>query len=220
VAIFAITVLVLMRPLVTELVRMRRAARQAVAEPPLQAEGGLPPDGLRITRFIGQGIWLAAFAGLLAAVFSAQGWRFSARLMPETAAAVGLAVIVCAAVAAAVARLGGKSVPASRTAYELTGAFGSLPEATVLARLGAETLWLGGFLAAVLVIGLMPAMALYMFLYMAIPGKTPWPVALAVTAALWVSFHLLFVELLHVPWPPSLLGDLLPGVRELTGRLI
>jgi len=140
--------------------------------------------------------------------------------MPETAAGAGLAVIACAGIAAAAARVRGKPVPASRTAYELTGAFAGLAETTVLARLGVEALWLIGFLGAVLVIGLMPAMGLYMFLYMAIPGRTPWPTALAVTAALWVSFHLLFVELLHVPWPPSLVGDLLPSLRELTGRLI
>jgi hypothetical protein len=72
----------------------------------------------------------------------------------------------------------------------------------------------------VLLIGLMPAMGLYMFLYMATVGKTPWPMALLITVALWIGFYILFVKLLHVPWPPSLLGDALPDLREWTGRLI
>lgn len=221
IAIFAVTVLVLLRPLVAELVRMRRAApgKEAIEKEVAGKEVGAPPDA-SLSRLIGQGIWVLAFTGLAAAFFSAQGWRFSARLMPQTAAAAGLAVIACAGTAAIAARLRGRSVAAAGAAWELTGAFGTLTEAAVLRRLGVETLWLVGFLGAVPVIGLMPAMGLYMVLYMTLAGRTPWPTALAVTAALWVSFHLLFVELLHVPWPPSLLGDVVPGLRELTGRLI
>jgi hypothetical protein len=30
----------------------------------------------------------------------------------------------------------------------------------------------------------------------------------------------LFEKLLHVPWPPSLLGDAFPDLRDLSGRLI
>jgi hypothetical protein len=32
--------------------------------------------------------------------------------------------------------------------------------------------------------------------------------------------YLLFVKLLHVPWPPSLLGDMVPALRAFTGRLL
>lgn len=218
VVIFTVTGLVLLRPLVAQVVRMRRAAPEAGPAPAAVSEPA--PGGMEITRLIGRGIWLAAFAALVAAVLSAQGWRLSARLMPLTAAAAGLAVIACAGIAAAAARFAGKAAPASRGAWELTGAFAGLAETTVLARLGVEALWLTGFLGAVVAVGLMPAMGVYLFLYMAIPGRTRWPTALAITAALWVSFHLLFVELLHVPWPPSLLGDLVPELRELTGRLL
>jgi hypothetical protein len=51
-------------------------------------------------------------------------------------------------------------------------------------------------------------------------GRTrPAPAAL-ITLSLWIGMYLLFVKLLHVPWPPSLLGDILPDWREITGRLI
>jgi TctA family transporter len=250
IAILAVTALVLARPLVAEVVRMVRAAprsgdqprpvvaeRRSAADKPVQDNPvqdkpvqdkpvqdkrveDKSADPAPVSRRVGQGIWVVASVGLVAAFLSAQGWRFSARLMPQTAAAAGLAVIACAGLGAVAARLRGEAAVASRTAFELAGAFGALSETTVLRRLGVETLWLLGFLGAVLVIGLMPAMGLYMFLYMAIAGRTRWPVALAVTAALWVGFHLLFVELLHVPWPPSLIGDMLPGLRELTGGLM
>ena len=223
IAIFAVTAVVLVSPLVTALFRMWRAApRGAIADRAVPSEVAPPPSSnvFSPTRVIGAGLWLVAFAGFAAAFWSAQGWRFSARLMPQTAAAAGLLVIGCAGFVAAVAKLRGKPLFATKTAYEITGTFGELAETTVYARLLVETLWLSGLLAGVLLIGLMPAIGLYMFLYMATAGKTPWPAALVIAIALWIGFYLLFVELLHVPWPPSLLGDMLPDLRELTGRLI
>ena len=173
-----------------------------------------------ITQVVGSGLWILAFTGFAAAFWSATGWRFSARLMPQTAAAAGVIVIACAGFGALLARLQGRPMLSAKTAYEVTGAFGELTETTVYARLLIEMLWLIGLLAGVLLIGLMPAMGLYMFLYMALAGKTPWAMALLITVALWLGFYILFVKLLHVPWPPSLLGDAFPDLREWTGRLI
>jgi hypothetical protein len=95
-----------------------------------------------------------------------------------------------------------------------------LAETTIYVRLLVEALWLVGLLVGVLLIGLMPAMGLYMFLYMSTAGRTRWPTALIITISLWFGFYVLFVKLLHVPWPPSLLGDVFPDLREWTGRLI
>ncbi len=69
-------------------------------------------------------------------------------------------------------------------------------------------------------IGMMPAMGLYMFFYMATVGRTRFVPSLIITVSLWIGMYLLFVKLLHVPWPPSLLGDWFPELRDLTRRLI
>jgi hypothetical protein len=55
---------------------------------------------------------------------------------------------------------------------------------------------------------------------MSTAGKTRLATAFIITVSLWVGFYFLFVKLLHVPWPPSLLGDVFPELREWTGRLI
>jgi TctA family transporter len=226
IAIFAVTLLVLARPLVTVLYRMWKPAPDgqrggdAVSGEKGTASTPASSNVFSIGQIIGPGLWAIAAVGFAAAFWSATGWRFSARLMPQTAAAAGLLVVACAGVAALLARLRGKPLIATKTAYEVSGAFGELGETTVYARLCVEISWLIGLLAGVLLIGLMPAMGLYMFLYMATAGKTPWPLALLIAAALWIGFYILFVKLLHVPWPPSLLGDALPDLREWTGRLI
>ena len=55
-------------------------------------------------QIIGLGIWVVAFLGFAGAFWSASGWRLSARLMPQTAAATGLAVVGVAALMLAAAR--------------------------------------------------------------------------------------------------------------------
>jgi TctA family transporter len=173
-----------------------------------------------IDRVVGSGLWVLAFLALAAAFWSAAGWRFSARLMPQTAAAAGLIVIACAGLAAALGKLQGKPALAKKTGHEVAGALGELAETTVYARFLVEALWLMGLLAGVMLIGLMPALGLFMFSYMSTAGRTRWPLALIITITFWIGFYILFVKLLHVPWPPSLLGDAFPGLREWTGRLI
>jgi TctA family transporter len=225
IAIFAVTALVLASPLFTALYRMWKRVPTAVGTD-LRRDGAANtpsppfPTAFSIKQFLGPGLWVIAFLGFAAAFWSTTGWRFSARLMPQTAAAAGLIVIACAGAMVALAKLQGRPILESKTAYEVVGAFGELTEKTVYARLIVEALWLVGFLIGVLLIGLMPAMGLYIFLYMSTAGKTRWPTALLITASLWIGFYVLFVKLLHVPWPPSLLGDAFPDLREWTGRLI
>jgi TctA family transporter len=233
IAIFVVTALVLVRPLVTALYRAWKptpasvyapvpAAPTMVAAVAAAAEIGPPavPATLSIGAIVGPGLWVVAFIGFAAALWSAMDWRFSARLMPQTAAAAGLAVIACAAIMTALARRRQTQAVTARTSPEAAGPFKELSESTVYARLGIEALWLVGLLTAIAAIGLLPALGLYTFSYMVTAGRTRWTLALTITTSLWVGFYLLFVKLLHVPWPPSFLGDAFPDLRELTGRLI
>jgi TctA family transporter len=171
-----------------------------------------------IDTIVGAGLWVLVFVGFAAAFWSAAGWRLSARLMPQTAAATGLIVIAIAAIAALVTKLQGGTRATAPSREHSPAAQLSAP--TVYSRLGVEALWLIGFLVGVALIGLMPAMGIYMFAYMATAGRTRWTTALIITAGLWIGFYILFDRLLHIPWPPSLLGDMFPDLRELAGRLI
>jgi TctA family transporter len=220
IAIFSVTAMVLLWPLGVALYRQWRPAPAAMRTDVAAAETPSATTGRSIDDVIGRGIWLIAALGLVAAFWSAAGWRLSARLMPQTAAASGLVVIACAAVMVLVAKLQGRPPAARRTSHEGAGPAASLDAATVYRRFGFELLWLVGFLIGVWLIGLMPTMGAFMFLYMATAGRTPWPTALVITVALWLGFYVLFGKLLHVPWPPSLIGDMFPDLREMTGRLI
>jgi hypothetical protein len=43
---------------------------------------------------------------------------------------------------------------------------------------------------------------------------------LLIAIQLWIAMYLLFNTLLHVPWPPSLLGDAFPLLRSMFAGLI
>jgi len=226
IAIFTVTALVLAWPLASALWRLRKPApgvapaAPATPEAPAGAAARRGVPWLSIDRIVGACIWSIALLSFAAAFYSATGWRLSARLMPQTAAAAGVIVIACAGLAALAAKLRGSPLVAGRTSYGIASQSEGLGEKTVYARLGAEVLWLLGLLAGVWLIGLMPAMGIYMFFYMATAGRTRWTTALLISFALWLGFYILFARLLHVPWPPSLLGDIFPDLRELSGRLI
>jgi putative tricarboxylic transport membrane protein len=78
-------------------------------------------------------------------------------------------------------------------------------------------LWLAGLMALVWVVGFIPAIAVFVFVYMHFGFRQPGWLALAcaavTTALCWFVFH----WLLAVAWPQSLLGDFFPALRSATG---
>jgi TctA family transporter len=230
IAILALTGLVLALPLLSSLWRLRRGAATtalaaahggeapapAGATEPAKAHGRGP-----IERILGPGIWVVAFVLFASAFYAATGWRLSARLMPQAASAAGLIFIAIAAVVALVAALRGRAVmAASGGGHDSGGALAALGENTIYGRLGMELGWLVGLLVGVWLIGLMPAMGIFIFAYMTTSGRTHWLRSLIITLGLWIGFYILFDRLLHVPWPPSLLGDTFPDLRDMLRRLI
>jgi hypothetical protein len=91
------------------------------------------------------------------------------------------------------------------------------PAPAVLRQSFVYFLWLAGLLGLVIVTGMIPAIALFIFGYMHLGfGEPPGRAAVcgAVTALMcWA----LFDRLLAVAWPQSLLGDLFPVLRAALG---
>ena len=65
-------------------------------------------------------------------------------------------------------------------------------------------------------LGLLPAMLIFLIGYMRFEGREPWLTASAIAAATWVTWYVLFHQILKVPWPAALLGDLVPALRSST----
>src|SRR5579862_5774545 len=77
--------------------------------------------------------------------------------------------------------------------------------------------WIVGFLIVGAGVGLLPALALLVFLLMWIEFSEGWPRAFVASGVATVLIYLLFDRVFALPWPQSLLGDIVPALRDFTG---
>ncbi len=233
-AIFALTILILARPLFGSVYRRWRGDPSDDAPDPhpstsLRERGevaklsiAIAHRPLKLIRSLDGNhvLWLIATVLFIAAIVSAMDWRLAARLMPQTAAAAGLLVIAVGGTVALVGGLRGRPIAVAHARSESKGALDGLPAREVYAGLAVQFAWLLALLVAIHLIGMMPALGLFLLSYMTLQSRVRWTTALLIAIPLWVGMYVLFVKLLHVPWPPSLLGDELPELRRFMGRLI
>jgi hypothetical protein len=71
--------------------------------------------------------------------------------------------------------------------------------------------WMAVFIALVLLAGFPVAVPLFVFAYLVLESRERWGLALALAAAAWGFFHLLFERLLHFPFEAGLIRDWLTG---------
>ena len=67
------------------------------------------------------------------------------------------------------------------------------------------SLWIGGMLAAVLLVGFQIAVPAFVFAYMRFAGREGWVLSIALALVAVLVFHLLFVTMLHLPLPPGVI---------------
>jgi len=222
IGIFVLTALILSRPLLGVAYRRLRGKPAAEAPAPISTVAPVTASAIvsPVDRIAGPTLWVLAAIGFAAAFWSAMDWRLAARLMPQTASAAGLFVTAIGGALVLATQVMGKPIGAVRARSATKGTLDGLIDSIVYSRLAVQVLWLLGLLCGVHVIGMMPALGLFMIFYMVILGRTQWITAIAIALPLWVGMYVLFVKLLHVPWPPSLLGDAFPGLRLALKRLI
>jgi hypothetical protein len=78
-------------------------------------------------------------------------------------------------------------------------------------------LWLIGFLVVGAGIGLLPALCLLTFLLMRFEFSERWVLSATCAAVATIAIYLVFDRIFALPWPQSLIGDLWPGLRDVTG---
>ena len=99
--------------------------------------------------------------------------------------------------------------------FDTSADFKGMTRKEMLSRAGAFFGWCLFYLAATALIGLLPAMLLFLIGYIRFVGREPWKTTLSVTLPPWILSYVLFHHFLRVVWPQSLLGDLLPVIRSI-----
>ncbi len=192
----------LLRPLVSRFRPRRQAAAAADAAAPAAQERVVHAQGGELVADLV--LWAGAVALFVYVLVSSSGWDIAARLMPQSLAVAGLV----AAAGFTVFRMMGK-IPPLKT-----------PDSEPLARIARQGLWLVGLVAGIKLIGMLPAIAVFAAAYMILEGRVTWLRVVLILVPFLAGLLFLFHYTLHIPWPHSLLGDLWPGLRLATGRLL
>ena len=156
----------------------------------------------------------------LVALWVSRGWPPAARLVPTAAMMIALFF----ALLNFLTEIFGNPAAALHGPAEaphLPGAEAGPHEALAPSVFQARAIrifaWIAGFLVLGACVGLLPALGLLVFLLMWLEFAEGLPRAVVASCIATVCIYLLFDRVFSLPWPQSLLGDVVPGLRDMTG---
>jgi hypothetical protein len=162
-------------------------------------------------------------------------WAFAARIVP-TIVGVG-AILFCGlslanevlgvherggapaaaaagtAPAAPAAEPGGDAKRPKKIHMDIASKTAHLPGATILSRGFMFFGWMAGFMLLMWIIGLIPAVPIFIISYMRLEGREKWRIVIPMAAAVVLLIYVVFDQLLAIPWPPTLLGTFFPMLK-------
>ena len=161
-------------------------------------------------------------AGLLCLFVAMVGtsfqWAFAARIIP-TIVGTG-AVLFCAlSLINDVFGMherdggGGAAAKSQKIHMDIASKTAHLPGKTVVTRGFLFFGWMAGFAASMALIGLIPTVPIFITTFMRVEGREPWRIVIPMAAAVVLLIYVVFDQLLAIPWPPTLLGTLLPAFK-------
>ena len=171
------------------------------------------------------------FTGLLAIGFAvtlivSSGWDYGAKLVPQVVGWTAFSMTGFLLVAGLFfapgsfkIKAGANPNEAEATAdeephFDITADYGDLSAEEILHRALVYFAWCFGFLLVAFVIGIMPAMLVFLVGYIHFEGRESWKMTVMVSGITWILSYILFHRILIIPWPQALLGDWLPFLRS------
>ena len=211
IGVLLITAYSILKPFITDLIKRRRKKdTHYVLE--------FKPNSIDSAFWFNLGI----IVFFLIAIVGSWQWDFGAKLVPQVIGWLGLFLVSWQLAATLCLRTeslnpamtpgnSGSDIKHSDTPSELD----HLSNSEIRRRTTSYFSWCLLTLATALLIGLLPAILIFLISYLRIESKESWKMTLAVGLGTWSASYLLFHQLLRVPWPASFIGDLLPGLRAI-----
>jgi len=211
VGVFAFTLYGLAKPIVSKFLKRRRTTRQALS--------------FRFQRErMGSAVWFNSAVALffLSCLMVSSRWEFGAKLVPQVVGWTGLllsswqliiTLFVAPGTAAPTGIIGKATAETSGQKFDVGSGIEDLPSAVRRRRAARYFGWCLFILIAAVLVGLLPAILLFLVGYLYWEAKEPWTVTLGVSLGTWAAAYVLFHRLLRVPWPASYLGDVFPVLR-------
>ncbi|MCC2098188.1 MAG: tripartite tricarboxylate transporter permease [Hyphomicrobiales bacterium] len=206
-ALLLLTLIGILRPTIAALM----ASRKRRAEGVRMKLGAMKPEDRGDAVF-----GLLVVALFAAALVISWTWEFDAKLMPATVAWAGLIFALMHIVGRFVHTTGASLQPAGDHGEASIGSgLQNLPARTVSVRALIFLAWLLFYLGSAALIGLLPAMLIFLVAYMRFDGKESWFMSLAIGLGTSLFCYVLFHRIVGVIWPKSLVGEWWPWLREI-----
>jgi hypothetical protein len=159
------------------------------------------------------------------AVVVALQWDFSAKIVPLVVGTVALCAAtlslfneMCRKPAAAAAEglvEHAQHEVGEKIHMDLTSDTGHLPVREIVMRAALFFGYLIGFMAVMAVIGLIPTVGLFVVFFMRYEAKERWTLVIPYAVVLVLFIWLAFDYFMAIPWPPTLIGQWFPVLKEI-----
>lgn len=162
-------------------------------------------------------VYLPIAALALWMLSEASGWTYRAKLGPTI-------VLTTILIAIGISFVGQMVRPRDPNVeddahFDVRSDMGDLTINTVFRRAMMFAGWILGFAVCMSIIGMLPTALLFIVLFMRLEGKESWKTTLIYTACTGLFIWVVFVEILNVPWPRTMVGGMFPGLRGLIPTL-
>ena len=151
-------------------------------------------------------------------------WNLYARIIPLIVGSGALLFCALALVADVFKReapeSGGDPVEAvgervqARMHMDIASTVGHLPWRTVLGRGAVFFGWIVAFIVLMALIGLIPTVPIFIVSFMRLEAREPWRLVVPIAVVMTLFIYGLFDQLLAIPWPGTVLGDLVPALKD------
>jgi hypothetical protein len=216
----------LLRPVVAILLLMAivGVVRPFLADVRRQGGIGKLLSSYQAPTFKPQHLFTMFFILVIAAmVANATQWAFAAKLVPMIVGALALTVAgvslfneLCRKPSAA---SGGGLIDEAQAEIEqkihmdLESDTGHLPVRTIVTRAARFFGYLLAFMGSMALIGLIPTAAIFVIVFMRMEGPERWKLIIPYVVVLILGVTVAFDWFMSIPWPPSLLGQLVPAAK-------
>lgn len=96
---------------------------------------------------------------------------------------------------------------------DIKSAVSHVPWQKLLLRGGIFFGWMVAFLGSMALIGIIPTVPLFIIAFMRLEGRERWHIVLPMAIVMCLFIYVLFDQLLAIPWPPTVLGDMFPALH-------
>jgi len=222
----------LARPVVVVLLAMAiiGVVRPFLAD--VRRQGGIRKllTSFQAPTFKPQQLFTMFFIALIAMmVASALPWAFAAKLVPMIVGTIALLVAgislfneLCRkpTAAAGVSLIDQAQAEVAQTIHadekihmDLESDTGHLPLRTIVERSARFFAYLLAFMGLMALIGLIPTAAVFVVVFMRLEGQENWKLVIPYVVVLLLGIYVAFDWFMAIPWPPTLLGQLVPAAK-------